>query len=115
MSAALKLSNGGRTPSLAMVADTFTQTGTDYFLGTQVATTTTAALNKGTVTQPGIMLLKNLAASNYVELAGATFTIGNGVIRVNAGECCMFRWLGTTPFILANGGDVSVEYLIIEA
>jgi hypothetical protein len=115
MSAALRLSNGGRTPSLAYVADQFNQTGTDYILGTQIATTTTTALDKGNITQPGIMLLKNLDATNYVELGGATFTVGNGVIRVNAGEWCMFRWMGTTPFILANTASVSVEYLLIEA
>jgi hypothetical protein len=115
MGAYLKLSKGGRTPHFECPFDTFTQTGTDYFKGTQTATTTTAALEIGRITQPGLMLLKNLDSSNYVELAGATFTIGNGVIRVNAGEWCLFRWMGTTPFILANTASVEVEFLLLEA
>ncbi len=109
------MNKGGRTPSLAFIAETFDMSGTDYIRGTQTATTTTAALDIGRITQPGLMLLKNLDATNYVEIGGATFTIGAGVIRVNAGECCLFRWRGTTPFILANTSSVEVEFLLCEA
>jgi hypothetical protein len=115
ISASLAMNKGGKTPSLSYVADQFDMSGTDYWLGTQTATTTTAALDKGNITQPGLMLLKNLDGTNYVELGGATFTVGNGVIRVNAGEWCLFRWRGTTPFILANTASCEVEYLILEA
>jgi hypothetical protein len=115
ISASLAMSKGGRTPSFACIADTFDMAGTDYIRGTQTATTSTTALDIGRITQPGLMLLKNLDSSNYIELAGATFTVGNGVIQVKAGECCLFRWKGTTPFILANTASVEVEYLLCEA
>jgi hypothetical protein len=109
------MSKGGSTPKLTYAADTHDMSGTDYVMGRQTATTTTAALEIGRITQPGLMLLKNLDSTNYIELGGATFTVGNGVIRVNAGEICLFRWRGTTPFILANTASVEVEYLLIEA
>jgi hypothetical protein len=115
MGAYLKLSKGGRTPHFECPFDTFTQTGTDYFKGTQTATTTTAALEIGRITQPGLMLLKNLDSSNWIEMAGATFVADSGVIQVLAGEWCLFRWKGTTPFIRANSADVEVDYLLLEA
>ncbi len=115
ISAFLSMNKGGSTPSLLFPADTFDMTGTDFIMGRQTATTTTAALEIGRITQPGLMMLINKDATNYVELGGATFTIGNGVVRVNAGEPCVFRWRGTTPFILANTASVEVAYLIIEA
>ncbi len=103
------------TDDMALVGNTFTVSGEDFFKGTQLVTTSAAVLNKGTITTPGMMVIKNLDASNYVELDNATFTIDAGAVRIMPGCYAMYRSVAAAPYICAKTASCRVAYLMIEA
>lgn len=91
--------------------------GSNYHLGTQVLSTTPAALNKGSVVVPGYIAIKNNSstAGQIVRLKTATGGIDFG--RVDPGKAELFKWdeNRTAPFVVADAGTPQIEYLLIEA
>ena len=60
---------------------------------------------------PGYIFIKNLDATNYVEIGSTT---GVYDIKLKAGEVCLYRHNSATVYAKANTGACNVEYLLIE-
>lgn len=76
--------------------------------------TSEEALILGGLSQPlGWFWAKNLDDSNYVEIRSGTGA-SNDIVRLNAGEFCLFRWGSdiSAPYAIANTAAVDLEYAI---
>ena len=64
----------------------------------------------------GWFYAKNLDSTNYLEIRSGTGA-SNDVIKLKAGEFCLFRWGSdvTAPYALANTASCLLEYRIYEA
>ena len=60
---------------------------------------------------PGYMFIKNLDATNYVEVGSTT---GVYDIKLKAGEFAIYRHNSATVYTKANTGACNVAYLLIE-
>ena len=60
---------------------------------------------------PGYLFIKNLDATNYVEIGSTT---GVYDIKVKAGEVALYRHNSSTIYAKANTAACKVEYLLIE-
>lgn len=117
ISLALSFSKSSRvddTSDMGLLGLTFTMTGTDYVKGTQNIGTTAELLGKGEITTPGFLVIKNLDATNYIELEKATFSTTAGTVKLKAGEVAMFRVASTTIYACANTAACDVAYLMLE-
>lgn len=101
------------TKSLDITGLTIDVTGTDFHVMTQTIATTATALDLGGITTPGVFVVKNLG-SYYVDFHRATFTAGNGTVRLNAGEAQIFRFASTTPYAIAQTAATEIAFLLIE-
>lgn len=92
---------------------TVTVSGTPYFQQVQNINTSEEQLAFGDVSTPGWCFLKNLDATNYVEIRPATGVAD--LIRLNALEFCLFRFAAdcTAPYAIANTAAVNLEILLI--
>lgn len=88
--------------------------GDNYTKIVQNIGTSEEALIFGDVAVPGLCVIKNLDATNYVEIRPATGVAD--LMRINPGEVCLFRFAAdcTAPFAIANTGAVQIETLLIE-
>jgi len=71
--------------------------------------TSEEAVAMGDVVTPGVILVKNLDATNFVQLGATT---GVYTIRVKAGEVFPFRLDGTTLFAIADTAACDCEFII---
>ncbi len=60
---------------------------------------------------PGYMFIKNLDATNYVEIGSTT---GVYDIKLKAGEPALYRHNSATVYAKANTAICNVEYFLIE-
>jgi len=60
---------------------------------------------------PGYMFIKNLDATNYVEVGSTT---GVYDIKLKAGEIALYRHNSATVYAKSNTAACLVEYLLIE-
>ncbi len=60
---------------------------------------------------PGYIFLKNLDATNYVEIGSTT---GVYDIKIKAGEIALYRHNSATIYAKANSAACLVEYFLIE-
>ena len=115
----LAFSKGGRSvdsDGFSAIGQLIDVSGTDYTHKNQsIGAATAEALVIGEITTCGWFIVKNLDATNYVEISRATFTSGQGTVKVLAGETHAFRLGSSTPYALANSSSVEIEYIIIEA
>ena len=110
----LSFSKSGTSESFKVASATDTMAGTDYVKGTQqVPTTPGAALGLGGITTPGYLMIVNNDSSNPVDIKNGTG--GAVVARVDPGMPAAFQLATTTPWVMATGGVVEIEYLLIEA
>jgi len=91
-----------------------TMTGTDLILATQSIGTSAENIIKGEITTPGMCLIHNLDATNYVEIGHDVSAAFEADIKIKAGEWCLFRMSQATPQAKANAAAVVIEYLMIE-
>jgi hypothetical protein len=92
-----------------------TQSGQNGVLNVQQITTSAAALGVGNVsfTGGGYMFVKNLDATNYVELATDSFTAI--FTKLKAGEFCLFPVKPTgTIYARANTASVYLQVGAVE-
>ncbi len=61
---------------------------------------------------PGYVLLKNLDATNYIEVGSTT---GVYDIKLKAGEIALYRHNSATLYAKANTGACLLHYLVFEA
>lgn len=100
---------------MGLNALTATMTGTDWTVGTQsIGFASSEAIGKGEITTPGFMVVKNVDATNYLEIERTSFTSGNGTIKLKPGEAALFRFSASAPHALANTAAVVIQFLLLE-
>jgi len=89
-----------------------TVTGDAFNHNVQEVGTTEEELAQNTILgTPGYLFVKNLDATNYVEI-GTTTT--KYAVKLKAKEIALFRVDGTTIYAKANSAACNVEYWLIE-
>jgi len=93
-----------------------TNTGGDVGAGvTQViATSDTLLAIPASIATPGYILIKNIDATNYVEL-NTVAAPANYTIKLEAGEFALFRMAHTAINAKANTASVTVQFWVFEA
>jgi len=67
------------------------------------------------VTSPYKLLISNLDNTNYVELSFTSgFTIGNGTMRLPAGETLLIPYINASLYLLANTSAVTIQATFCE-
>jgi len=85
----------------------------------EISTTAEVLVEADALDNPGWVFVKNLHASNYVELGTVEVTSSDGdddaeyAVKVSAGESCVFQTT-TAVYAKASGTGTNVEYIIIE-
>lgn len=108
----LQFAKGNVDLTLSDAASPFDVAGTRYIRGVQDVGTSEEALDMGDLTDPGWCYMRNLDASNYVEIYAATGE--TALMRLNAGEHACFRMVATAPFVKADTGSCDLEYMIVQ-
>jgi hypothetical protein len=108
ISASLAVNRSGATFT-GIGSSNITQAGTPSIANTQVIGTTTEALLIGDVTAIGYLFIKNLDASNYVEIGLATPVLpASAFITLLPGECALVPTRLETIYALANSAPVNL-------
>jgi hypothetical protein len=117
VSIALSYLKGGRfasTRDMGTLGLEHDVTGTDFKVATQsIGFSASEAINKGEVTTPGWFVVKNLDATNFVEIDKATFS-SPGTVKIKPGEVQAFRFGSSAPHALANTAAVEIAFILIE-
>jgi len=88
-------------------------TGDSFIHQNQSVGTSEEELTQGAdLGSPGYVFIKNLDATNYVEVGSTT---GVYDIKLLAGEIAIYRHNSNTLYAKANTAACLVEYIIIEA
>jgi hypothetical protein len=114
ISASLAVSRSGATFT-GVGSSTITQAGTPSIANTQVIdNVTTEALLIGDVTAVGYLFVKNLDASNYVELSLATPVLpAAAFVTLLPGECALIPT--RLEVIYAKANSAPVNLLVVAA
>lgn len=103
--------NGVTTSTSASLA--VTQATNAVFENNQTATTTTAAISLGGISTPGYMFVKNLDATNFVQIGLVTaVTSGNAMFKLLPGEFCFFPTRETTIYVLADTASCVIKTIV---
>lgn len=91
--------------------------GSKYHLGIQSLSTSPAALNKGNVGTPGMMIIVNRSSTAGQIVRLKTATGGVDFCKIYPGKWAMFMWdeSRTAPYVTADAGTPQIEYLLVEA
>jgi hypothetical protein len=110
----LSASKGGATVSIS-TSKRINMTGDDMLQGTQVIGTSAETLALGEISgAPGNLAIKNLDATNFVEIGGDSgLTVFK--IKIAPGEACIFQPTSATLYAQANTAAVRVSVIAIEA
>ena len=107
----LRFSKGGAKVNISD-NDSITVTGDAFEDAVQEVGTTEEALAQGAdVGTPGYLFVKNLDATNYVEIGSTT---GVYDIKLLAGEFAIYRHNSATIYAKANTAACLVHYCLIE-
>ncbi len=112
ISASLSFSKGGKTASAGRSGLQDDMTGSNYFQGTQTIGTSEEALNKGDIGTPGYIWVRNLDATNFVEIRAGSSAAD--VVKLMPGKMALFYLASSTPYAIADSGACEIEYLILE-
>lgn len=111
ISARLSFSKGGASVRRAENISV-TVTGDAFSHEVQEVGTSEEALVQGSeLGTPGYLFIKNMNATNYVEVGSTT---GVYDIKLLAGEIALYRHNSATVYAKSNTGACLVEYLLIE-
>ncbi len=113
LSASIKFAKGNRSANMSKSGLQLDVTGTNYVSKTQVVGTTAEALDKGEMTTPGYVLIKNNDTTNFVEVRDGSG--GADVVKIRAGGFALFQLATATPFVIADTAACEIEYVLIEA
>lgn len=86
--------------------------GNKYVSGVQAIGNAAEALTLGGLTSLGYCMLKNLDATNYIEVRDGAD--GADVVKLLAGDVAIFRLATNAPYAISNS-SADLEYLILEA
>lgn len=110
----ISVQHGDLNDTLNMQATGLTQTTQGKAGGIQNVATSYEALDVGDVATNGWVLLKNLDATNYVEVGREVSSAFYGVVRIEAGEVALFRMSQATMFVQANTATIKLQYSLYE-
>ncbi len=111
ISVSLSFRKGGASVDRAE-SGSFTVTGDAFSHEVQEVGTSEEQLAQGAdLGTPGIVFIKNLNATYYVEIGSTT---GVYDIKIKAGEFALYRHNSATIFAKANTAACLVEYIIVE-
>jgi hypothetical protein len=115
IAASLLASKGGASVNTGSQLKALTMTGGDMYQATQNIDTTYEALVFGDITQPaGQMFIRNLDATNYIELALDTaFT--NKICKIRPGCFAIFEPTAAILYAKANTAACDVMVAAVEA
>ena len=115
ISASMSAVNAGAAVNSGSVSKLLDMTGTDMLSGTQLIGYASAeALTFGEITgAPGMLLVKNLDAANFVTL-GLDSPITQVICKIRAGAFALFQPPSATIYAQANIADVSVFKVVTE-
>ncbi|MEM6362815.1 MAG: hypothetical protein AAF745_00200 [Planctomycetota bacterium] len=115
VSSTLKYQKGSRSVSAGKSGIQLDVAGTDHIRASQIVGTSEEALDIGGITTPGYCFVRNLDSANFVRIRPATGV--SDLIEVPPGGIALFKFAGniTAPFVIADTGEVEIEYTIIEA
>lgn len=96
-------------------AFTLNVSGAKYHQGVQNIGTSEEQISFGDITNPGMCFLKNLDATNYVEIRAATGTAD--LMKIPAGKVAVFQFAAdcTAPYAIADTASVNLEVFVVEA
>lgn len=83
-----------------------------YLQQIQIIGTSREALNLGEISTCGVIWVKNLDNTNYVELFPDAAT-SSALVKIKPGEAWAFRLASNTPYAQANTAQCSVEILLM--
>ncbi len=91
--------------------------GTDVVQGTQIVTTSEAALNLGAVTAPGWFCGRNTSATAVEIISIRQATGAANLVAIPAGGEVLFKFDAacTAPFVISASGSPVLEYSLVEA
>jgi hypothetical protein len=113
VSGSLSAKKGGVSVSSAFGPAKLTLAGDDYIEYTQtVATTPGSALSIGSSGTAGWAMIRNMDETNFVTIRDGSS--GDDVIKLKAGEFCLFRLATSTPHAVADTAACRVHCLIVE-
>lgn len=113
-SGSLSFSKGGVTSSISRPGQQLTVSGTKISDVVQNVGTSEEAINKGDIGTPGLCMIENLDATNYVSVRAATGAAD--LIKIPAGKTAgPFMLAASAPYIIANTAACDVRIIIIEA
>ncbi|HAX91569.1 MAG TPA: hypothetical protein DCY07_05085, partial [Rhodospirillaceae bacterium] len=109
----LTYNKSGVTFSETVLVDTFDLTGAGVAAGVLSAATSAAAIPLGGVTTPGgFLLVKNLDATNYIEI-GFDSSGFVAIAKLKAGQAALIP-LKNAPWIQANTAACLCQYRIFD-
>jgi len=85
--------------------------GSNPIYNVQAVGTSAEALLVGDVGTAGYILLRNLDATNFVEVRDGAG--GADVVKLKPGDIAMFRLATSTPFVIADTAGINLEYWLI--
>jgi hypothetical protein len=102
-------------PDAAKQSFQVTVSGSRFIQMRQSVGTSEEALDIGDIATGGYFIAVNRDATNYVEIRSGTGA--TDLVRLNAGEVCMFRMSAdsSAPYAIANTASVDLEYILIAA
>lgn len=107
--------SGSPSVDLSPASLSITISGAQVMDNVQSVGTTEEALLLGDVAAGGIVFALNLDSTNFVSIRSGTGA--TNLIRMNAGEWCLFRLSGdaTAPFAIADTAAVNLRLLRFDA
>lgn len=115
LSVVVSAERGGAVLSSASASAAQEMIGMHYLLGTQEIGTAAELLDFGDLAgAPGLLLVVNLDASNYIELS-LDESMTDKICKLRAGSFCLFEPGVATIYAKANGSSVSVQVFALEA
>lgn len=112
LSAKLSISKSGVEEDLSFTGIQVTQSGSNWIKNIQSIATSETALQKGSVTTPGICIIKNLDSTNFVSVRHTTG--GSNCLKIKPGEAQLIRFSNSAPYLIADTAAVRIEYLLLE-
>lgn len=110
--ARLSFAKGNLKNLMDLALTSFDMTGVPYERRSFSVPTSATAIPLGDVTTPGWFAIKNLDATNYVEIMTASG--GSVCLKLKAGEFALFRFGVAAPALKANTAIVLVDYLLLQ-
>jgi hypothetical protein len=103
------------TPGATSFTATLTAAAPARASGIASIGTTHEAIPLGDVATLGMARLKNVDATNYIEIGVVVSATFYPVVRINTNESCVFRLAqGITPYARANTAAARLEYDIFD-